>query len=265
MYENFVCTQGSSVSIGGVLKGPDGNPVLNAYVGTEALITSIWPGGPRPALLTPATSWIVPLAATFKIEITAAETATLYAGVYEGVTRLDDGGMLPDAFYFKLTVAPGPGGIPAEPTSAAITRLVVETELIDRDAALILLCGKSVTADGNNRFLTGSIGFALQLLGITPAIPGAVSDSDLALVAPSQFYLLCDLAEYRLLKNLLANFAQPDRSAGSTKTSLNAMIERYRMQMLDHEKQYASFLGRYRSVLSTGSIRVRPASSRNEF
>jgi hypothetical protein len=97
-------------------------------------------------------------------------------------------------------------------------------------------------------------------LGITPEIPGVVSDADLAKVPNSRFFLLCDLAEYRLLKNLLSNFAQPDRSAGSTKTSLNAMIERYRQQMKDHEAQYASYLGKYRSVLTAGSIRVRPTS-----
>jgi hypothetical protein len=115
-------------------------------------------------------------------------------------------------------------------------------------------------ADGSNRFLSGAIGAALQYLGVTPEIPGVVSDTDLAKIPNSRFYLLCDLAEYRLLKSLLSNFAQPDRSAGSTKTSLNAMIERYRQQMKDHEAQYASYLGKYRATLTAGSIRVRPTS-----
>jgi hypothetical protein len=256
--ESFVCTQGSSVQITGTLKDAAGNAILDQYTGDELLTTAVWPGGSRPASFAPATTWLDPAAGTFLITIAASATATLYPGVYEGVTRVVDGDPA-DACYFTLTVVYGPGGFPAAPTATTITRLVVEVELIDRDAALLLLCGKSTMADGANRFLTGSIGAALQYLGVTPAVPGVVSDADLARVPNSQFYLLCDLCEYRLLKNLLSNFAQPDRSAGSTKTSLNAMIERYRQQMLDHEKQYASYLGKYRATLSAGSIRVGPA------
>jgi hypothetical protein len=257
---NFIISQGSSLSIAGTLKGTAGNAILDQYTGVEALVTQIWPGGNRPTSFAPATTWLDPAAGTFTVAITGTQTALLYPGVYEGVTRLADAGDNTDACYFTLTVAPGPGGLPAAPTATTITRLVVEAELIDRDAALLLLCGKSTIADGANRFLSGSIGFALQCLGITPEIPGVVSDADLAKVPNSRFFLLCDLAEYRLLKNLLSNFAQPDRSAGSTKTSLNAMIERYRQQMKDHEAQYASYLGKYRSVLTAGSIRVRPTS-----
>jgi hypothetical protein len=258
--ENFLTTQGASVSIAGVLRDSAGDAILNRYDGSEALVTFVWPGGNRAASFTPATTWDVPAAGTFFIAITAAATATLYPGVYEGVTRLATGSDNGDAYYFTLTVAYGPGGFPAAPTATTITRLVVEVELIDRDAALLLLCGKSTIADGQNRFLTGALGFAATALGVIPAIPGVVSDADLAKVPNSRFFLLCDLAEYRLLKNLLSNFAQPDRSAGSTKTSLNAMVERYRQQMKDHEAQYASYLGKYRSVLTAGSIRVRPTS-----
>lgn len=265
MFETFVTTQGSSISILGTLKDSAGNSVLNTYTGTEPLTTSLWPGGNRPVSFTPATTWVSPVAGTFLIAITATQTALLYSGTYQGVARLADGGALPDAYYFELVVAPGPGGIPAAPTATTITRLVVETQLIEQASALLLLCGKSVLADGANRHLTGAIGAALNLLGVQQAIPGVVSDADLAAVPPSQFYILCDLAEYKLLKGLLSNFAQPDRSAGSTKTSLNALSERYRQQMLDLGKEYAAYLGRNRSVLSTGTIRVRPPASGSEF
>lgn len=265
MNENFITTQGASISFSGTLKDSSGNGVLNKYVGAETLTTSIWPGGPRPASFLAPTAWIIPADGTFLVAISAAQTAALYTGVYEGVTRLTEAGANPDAWYFTLTVAHGPGGIPSAPTSTAITRLVVEVELIDRDAALLLLCGKSVMADGANRFLTGSLGFALQALGVIPALPGVVSDDDLARVPASQFYILCDLAEYRLLKNLLSSFAQPDQTTGNTKIHLNTMKETFRQQMLDLEKQYASYLGQYRSVLSSGSIRVRQPSSGGEL
>lgn len=256
MFENFITTQGGSLSFIGTLKDGAGNPILNKYNGTEALITFVWPGGNRAASFSPATTWDTPAAGTTVVDITNTETSSHVPGTYQGVTRLDDAGATLDAHYFELTIVPGPGGLPLEPTATTITRLVVETEIIDRDSALLLLCGKSVTADGNNRHLTGPLGFSLQALGVTPAIPGVVADSDLALVPNAMFYVLCDLAEYRLLRNLLTSFAQPDQSTGNSKISLNSMVDRYRLQMNDLEKQYASYLGRHRAVLTTGSLRV---------
>jgi hypothetical protein len=258
--ENFLTTQGASVSIAGVLRDSAGDAILNRYDGSEALVTFVWPGGNRAASFTPATTWDVPAAGTFFIAITAAATATLYPGVYEGVTRLATGSDNGDAFYFTLTVAYGPGGFPAAPTATTITRLVVEVALIRQNAALLQLCGKSVLANGDNPHLTDVIGEALNLLGVQQAVPDVVTDDDLARLDAGKLYLLYGLCKYVLTRDLLDNFAQPDRSAGSTKTSLNAMIERYRQQMLGLEKRYAAYLGKYRSVLTAGSIRVRPTS-----
>jgi hypothetical protein len=238
MNESFVTTQGGSVQISGTLEDAAGKPILNQYTNADVLITQIWPGGNRAASFAPATTWLDPAASTFT-----------------GVTRVasEDNA---DAYYFTLTVAYGPGGFPAAPTATTITRLPVEMELIDRDSALLLLCGKSTIADGQNRFLSGSIGFALSLLGVQPTIPGVISDGDLANLNPGKFYILCDLAEYRLLKNLLNGFAQPDQTSGNTKVNINRMIERFHKQMLELEKQYAAYLGTNRARLSPGSIRV---------
>jgi hypothetical protein len=257
MNENFICTQGSSVPISGTLEDAAGKPILNQYTNADVLVTSIWPGGNRSASFAPATTWLDPAAGTFTVAVPSSATATLYPGVYEGVTRLasEDNA---DAYYFTLTVAYGPGGFPAAPTATTITRLPVEMELIDRDSALLLLCGKSTIADGQNRFLTGSIGFSLDRLGVTPEIPGVVSDTDLAKLPNSQYFTLCDLADYRLLRNLLTNFAQPDQSSVNTKVSLNRMIDRFRKQAEDLEKQYAAYLGTNKARLSPGSIRVGP-------
>ncbi|MFL6140936.1 MAG: hypothetical protein ACJ72N_03560, partial [Labedaea sp.] len=75
---------------------------------------------------------------------------------------------------------------------------------------------------------------------------------------PKQFFLLCKLASYQLLGNCLNNFAQPDQSSTNGKQNFNAMMRRFKTQMDAMEKQYASYLGRYRSVLSTGSIALGP-------
>jgi hypothetical protein len=255
--ENFITTQGGSLSFVGTLEDAAGKPILNQYTNADVLVTQIWPGGNRAASFAPATAWLDPAAGTFTVAVPSSATATLYPGVYEGVTRLasDDNA---DAYYFTLTVAYGPGGFPAAPTATTITRLVVEIGLIERNAALLQLCSKSVLADGNNRHLTGVIGEALNLLGVQQAVPGVVTDDDLARLDAGKLYLLYGLAKYVLTRDLLDNFAQPDRSAGSTKTSLNAMIERYRMQMKDLETQYASYLRKYKATLSPGSIRVGP-------
>jgi hypothetical protein len=258
--ENYICTQGSSVQIVGTLKDAAGNTILDQYDGTEALTTQVWPGGPRPASFAPATTWIDPAAGTVLVTITAAQTMLLYPGVYEGLTRLAEAGDQIDALDFTLTVVHGPGGIPATPTATTITRLVVEVGLIERNAALLQLCGKSTLADGSNPHLTEVIGEALNLLGVRQAVPGAVTDDDLARLDAGKLYLLYGLCKYVLTRDLLDNFAQPDRSAGSTKTSLNAMIERYRQQMLGLEKRYATYLDKYRATLTAGSIRVRPTS-----
>jgi hypothetical protein len=257
MNENFITTQGGSLSFVGTLEDAAGKPILNQYTNADVLVTSIWPGGNRAASFAPATAWLDPAAGTFTVAVPSSATAMLYPGVYEGVTRVasEDNA---DAYYFTLTVAYGPGGFPAAPTATTITRLPVEMELIDRDSALLLLCGKSTIADGQNRFLSGGIGFALSLLGIQPTIPGVVSDADLANLNPGKFYILCDLAEYRLLKNLLNGFAQPDQTSGNTKVNLNRMIERFHKQMLELEKQYAAYLGANKARLSPGSIRVGP-------
>jgi hypothetical protein len=257
MNENFVTTQGGSLLISGTLEDATGKPILNQYTNADVLITQIWPGGNRAASFAPATAWLDPAASTFTAAVTSAQTATLYPGVYEGVTRVasDDNA---DAFYFTLTIAYGPGGFPAAPTATTITRLVVEAKLIDRNSALLQLCSKSTMADGNNRFLEDSIGEALNLLGVRQAIPGVVSDDDLARLDPGKFYVLLDLAKYRLIQNLLANFAQPDQTSGNTKVNLNRMMERFHKQSLELEKQYAAYLSRGKAMLSPGSIRVGP-------
>jgi hypothetical protein len=257
MNESFVTTQGGSVQISGTLEDAAGKPILNQYTNADVLITQIWPGGNRAASFAPATTWLDPAASTFTAAITSAQTANLYPGVYPGVTRLASADNA-DAYYFTLTVAYGPGGFPAAPTATTITRLPVEMELIDRDSALLLLCGKSTIADGQNRFLNGPLGFSCQCLGVTPEIPGVVSDADLSKLPNSQFFLLCDLADYRLLKNLLTNFAQPDQTSGNTKVNLNRMLERFHKQMLELEKLHAAYLGTNKARLSPGSIRVGP-------
>jgi hypothetical protein len=233
------------------------------YTGNEPLVTSIWPGGNRAVSALAATTWSFPgdpALGLIAISLTGDQTAALIPGDYQLLTILTDVGRSVSAYEAVLAVLPGPGGLPLLPTSDRITRQPVEAELVDRNSALLLLLGKSTMADGQNPSLGGAIAFGLQCLGITPAIPGIVTDADLAKLDPSQYFILCDLAGYLLLRNCLNGFAQPDQSSPNGKQNFNAMMRRFKTQMDAMEKQYASYLGRYRSVLSTGSITLAPAS-----
>lgn len=259
MFETFYATQGSSVRIDGTLKDADGHAVTGVYTSANTLTTTLWPGGPTPASFVGTTTWDDPNAGTFHVEIDDTQTAALYPGVYQGITRLADGPATPDAYYFTLVIASGPGGIPAAPTSSAITRLVLETDLVDENAALLLLCGKSTTADGANRALGNAAWSACATLGYVPAIPGVVTDADLAAIPLTSYVTLKDLTQYYLLKNLLNSFAQPDQTSGNNKIQLDSMMQRFRVQMSDLQEQYGAYLGNNRNTLSVGTIRVRPA------
>jgi hypothetical protein len=233
------------------------------YRGTEPLTTTIWPGGNRSVSVLAATTWNYPgdpALGQIAISLTADQTAVMFPGEYQLLTELTDVTTTVPAYEAVLTVLPGPVSFPPPPTSDRITRQPVEAELVDRNAALLLLLGKSTMADGANPSLGGAIAFGLNCLGITPAIPGLVTDADLAKLDPSQYFILCDLAGYLLLRNCLNGFAQPDQSSPNGKRNFNAMMRRFKTQMDALEKQYASYLNRYHAVLSTGSIALAPAS-----
>jgi hypothetical protein len=266
--DSWQAIQGTAWQIVAVLEDA-ASVIINAsypgggYRGTEPLTTTIWPGGNRAASVMAATTWSFPgdpALGQIAISLTADQTAALIIGEYQLLTILTDVTTPVPAYIATLNVLPGPGGLPPPPTSDRITRIPVEAELVDRNAALLLLLGKSTMADGNNPSLGSAIAFGLNCLGVTTAIPGVVTDADLAKLDPSQYFILCDLAGYLLLRNCLNGFAQPDQSSPNGKRNFNAMMRRFKTQMDAMEKQYASYLGRYRSVLSAGSIALGPDS-----
>lgn len=63
--------------------------------------------------------------------------------------------------------------------------------------------GMAVTLDGSNADLNDPIATALMQMDVTPANITNIADSDLATVI--DFLKLCDLAELRLLENILGN------------------------------------------------------------
>lgn len=91
----------------------------------------------------------------------------------------------------------------------AITRSAVEREVTDRCTGIMTVAG--LTADDDevyNRHLNGPFRWALDKLGIAPADPGFVQDSDLSVLANSRYDVVVDLVEIRLLQNCQSAIVQ---------------------------------------------------------
>ncbi len=102
--ENLQISQGSALVIAGTVYDALGN-VVTTYTGSEALVTTVWPGGKRPASFNPVTTWSTPSAGTFTIAITAADTIGLASGRYQLLTRVQPSGQDPvDAYGCTLDV-----------------------------------------------------------------------------------------------------------------------------------------------------------------
>ena len=102
--DNYQISQGSALTIAGTVYDALGN-VVTTYTGGEALITTVWPGGSRPASFSPATTWSSPSSGTFTIAITAADTTALAAGRYQLLTRVQPASQDPvDAYGGTLDI-----------------------------------------------------------------------------------------------------------------------------------------------------------------
>lgn len=106
--ENYEVSRGSALTIDVTLCDTLGKPIID-YDGTEPLITTVWPGGGRVATFTANTLWVLPAEGTITIEIDDTITATMTPGRYQLLTRLDDGGVLVDAYFCTVDITEGPG------------------------------------------------------------------------------------------------------------------------------------------------------------
>lgn len=94
----------------------------------------------------------------------------------------------------------------------ALTRAAIEKSLVSRARRRMEFVSFSVAFDGGNADLNDPIATALQRTGITPADITDIQDSDLATV--ENVLKLIDLAELRLLENILGNVDAVDVTEG---------------------------------------------------
>ena len=134
----------------------------------------------------------------------------------------------------------------------SITRTQVETLLIRRAGKRMTFVGMAVSTEGVNDDLIDPISTALQRMGYSPADITDIQDSDLTGV--ENVLELIDLAELRLLENILGNMDMVDISIGDRSERLSQFtadlakaIERKQATI---EKQYGIGLG----SLSAGVI-----------
>lgn len=133
-----------------------------------------------------------------------------------------------------------------------VTRLAVETELVDRVGGLLSFTGKTVTATGANPSLTGPIAFAATHLNVALATPGSVDDTDLAVLDVTQFYALCDLAEYRAIRSCLGNFVLPNETAQDRQQAWGSLRQQFQATADDLETRYAGLLNPRRAPTMVG-------------
>lgn len=90
---------------------------------TDTLATSVWAGTNEAVLLSPATAWRDPAAATFVISFSDADTATMKSGIYEVRTTATRSTRTFRIFRGRLALADGPGTAVPRPTYVDITDL----------------------------------------------------------------------------------------------------------------------------------------------
>jgi hypothetical protein len=91
--------------------GADGTGLpATGFTGADALAAQVWPGDDRPALFAPALAWLDATAATCRLTISAAQSATLAAGQYAVRATVTPGDGLTRAIWrATLVICATPG------------------------------------------------------------------------------------------------------------------------------------------------------------
>ncbi|MBI5954371.1 MAG: hypothetical protein HY865_22165 [Chloroflexi bacterium] len=142
----------------------------------------------------------------------------------------------------------------------ALTRAQVESILVSRCKKRMVFVEFAITTNGSNADLNDPICTALQVMGINPANIASVADSDLATVTDAA--KLCDLAEVRLLENILGNSDKVTLQAASgtehfsnANDALEKMIARKQAEV---QKKYGVGLGSLQSGKLSMSFQAKP-------
>jgi hypothetical protein len=101
------------------------------------------------------------------------------------------------------------------------TKADLDAELVARWGGQLANVGRSVVVDGTNPDTIGAIRDGLASLGLGVASFGAVADADLASVPVADIPQLLDVAEYRLLQNIIGWSTEVTQSIGMGSQNLS--------------------------------------------
>lgn len=135
-----------------------------------------------------------------------------------------------------------------------ITRVQAETLLVRRCGPTMTAAGMAVTIAGSNADLDDPLQWSIIELGGTVADIIAVTDADLATVASDDERYILDVAELRLLDNILSNNILVDTTVGPHSERLDQLakrLERRRQWLADYLKDA---IGLGASSITTGLL-----------
>jgi hypothetical protein len=119
---------------------------------------------------------------------------------------------------------------------------------------------KPVLPTGSTQVYSDPLNYALRQLGKPPGNPVIVGDGDVNL-AVGQWDMMLDLAEYRLISNLLGSFTDVTESNFGRSASYDQLASRAQKRLDALTTQYASILSPFRFGASSGVIRNMPPTA----
>lgn len=137
----------------------------------------------------------------------------------------------------------------------AITRGAVETVLIRRTRLWMAESKMDcATVSGNNKDLAEPISWSMRQCGYSVASIADATAAEVATVADTDADKLLDYAEWRLLNNILQNFALVDVSEGPHSESFNQFRLRLEEAIGRKDKQMQKLYGASLGTISGGEV-----------
>ena len=136
----------------------------------------------------------------------------------------------------------------------AITRAQAEQLLVSRCGPMMAAADMAITYAGANADLNDPIQWSVTELDGTVSDVTAVADADLATVDSDDQRYIADVAELRLLDNILTNLMLVTISTGPRSQSLDQLAARLQVRRDKLEEQLDSVIGLNAAGISTGWI-----------
>lgn len=113
---------------------------------------------------------------------------------------------------------------------------------------------RPVLPTGSTELYNDPLGFALSLVGHPSGTPWAVTSDDLA-SSSSKWFVMLDLAEYRLIRNILGSFVDIDETDNGRSQDYASLADRAADRVMALEKLYGTYFTNLKP-LQSGTIQL---------